>query len=83
MSGIECQEILRQVEVYLDGELPAEEASRIEGHLAECSPCFERQEFVVNLRRIVRDKCGRVERLPDGARDRIRRVVAPEAPHEE
>lgn len=75
MSETECQEILRQVEVYLDGELPAEEAARLEGHLAECSPCLERQEFVAVLRRIVREKCGRVERLPEAARDRIRGAV--------
>ena len=82
MSGTECEEILRQVEVYLDGELPAEEAARVEGHLAGCSPCLERQEFVSNLRRILRDKCGRVERLPDAARERIHRAVAREATSE-
>lgn len=80
MSGTECQEILRELEVYLDGEMPPEEAARVEGHLAECSPCFQRQEFVSNLRRIVREKCGRVERLPDVAHERIRRAVAKEMP---
>ena len=83
MSGTECQEILRELEVYLDGEMPAEEAARVEGHLAECSPCFQRQEFVSNLRRIVREKCGHVERLPGAARDRIRRAVARENPEPE
>jgi len=78
LSGTECQEVLRELEVYLDGEMPADEAARVEGHLAECSPCFQRQEFVSNLRRIVREKCGRAERLPDAARDRIRRAVAKE-----
>lgn len=75
MSGTECQEVLRELEVYLDGELAAEEAARVEVHLAECNPCFQRQEFVSTLRRIVREKCGRVERLPGAARDRIRRAV--------
>lgn len=79
MTESGCEEVLRELELYLDGELGTEQARGIEEHLAECSPCLERQEFSSRLRRLVRDRCGRVDALPEGLADRIRRAIA-EAP---
>jgi anti-sigma factor RsiW len=36
-----CREIVEFLRHYLDGELPAEERSRFEEHLAACPPCVD------------------------------------------
>lgn len=39
VAGIRCTEVLADLSDYLDGELPDEQAARIEGHLAGCDWC--------------------------------------------
>lgn len=76
MSDVTCDEVLRELQVYLDGELPADQARDIERHLSDCSPCLDRQSFQSRLRTLVRERCGRVEALPEGLADRIRRAIS-------
>ena len=49
----ECKQAIAQAYLYLDGEgLSAEERSKLETHLHECAPCFERvglEKEVTNL----------------------------------
>ena len=73
---LSCDEVLQRLEVYLDREVEGDDARGIEGHLAECGDCFERQSFVAGLREIVRRKCAAGERLPEGLADRIRRATS-------
>ncbi len=35
----ECQQILRQISAYLDGELETAACATIEGHCADCASC--------------------------------------------
>lgn len=79
-DDVTCDEVLQRLEVYLDGEIGAGDARDVEEHLAGCGDCLQRQSFLRRLREIVREKCGTVERLPEGLADRIRRAVRSAGP---
>ncbi|MBI3648376.1 MAG: mycothiol system anti-sigma-R factor [Actinobacteria bacterium] len=70
--GPECQETLRQIERFLDGELDPGIRAVIDKHLSSCSPCMERAEFRKHLKELIASKCGR-DRMPA---DLLRRVEA-------
>ena len=57
MSEISCEEVLRDVEHYLHGELDQKRSEHLAAHLAGCGPCLQRAEFQRKLREIVRGKC--------------------------
>ena len=41
----DCQDVIRQLWEYLDGELPAGATEDIRGHLAACAHCNPQYEF--------------------------------------
>jgi mycothiol system anti-sigma-R factor len=57
LSGTSCEEVLAEVELYIDGELEKGRALHLADHLATCSPCLRRAEFRAKLKEIVRRKC--------------------------
>ncbi|HYT29928.1 MAG TPA: mycothiol system anti-sigma-R factor [Actinomycetota bacterium] len=57
MTEISCEEVLAEVERYVDGELDVERTRHLAIHLNECSPCLHRADFQRRLREIVRSKC--------------------------
>jgi anti-sigma factor (TIGR02949 family) len=65
-----CSEALRDLERYLDGELPESDLGSIRDHLAACYPCADRATFEEQLRAIVRERC--VERTPPDLHAAIR-----------
>ena len=71
MSGTECDELLAEIDRYLDGELPAEEKARIERHMVECGSCFRREGFVREVRDLIRRKCGAAAPMPEDMAERI------------
>ncbi len=75
MSATECEQVLRELEVFRDRELSEEECRRIERHLADCANCSDREEFLRSLRDVIRRKCGTAE-LPAGLAERVRRMIA-------
>ena len=42
---ISCQEVMKELWDYLDGELPVERAALIADHLAECARCYPQYRF--------------------------------------
>ncbi len=68
--GHNCEETLREVERYLDGEVSAEVTVWIEQHLGLCNPCMQRTEFRRHIKVLIHDKCGEHE-LPPGLQERI------------
>ena len=68
-THVDCQEVLDDLERYLDGELPASRLTRISAHLADCYPCTNRASFEDQLRAIVRRGCA--DRAPESL---VRRV---------
>jgi mycothiol system anti-sigma-R factor len=69
MGGGECQDALRTLYHYLDGELTPERRLAIEHHLSECSPCLGAFDFEADLKAIV-GRCCR-DQVPDSLRQKI------------
>jgi anti-sigma factor (TIGR02949 family) len=74
LSETDCEAVLKQVELYLDGELETVTYTELEVHLAGCSSCMKRVEFRSALQRIVRAKCGS-EPVPGDLMARIRSAL--------
>jgi anti-sigma factor (TIGR02949 family) len=72
---IECQQALAELEAYLDGELSEGDRPAMEEHLQGCEHCFERKEFRVQIRAVIRQKCRPAVDLPPGLAERIRLVI--------
>lgn len=76
MSGqapVDCEDVLRHLFEWLDGELDEERHESVSAHLALCRSCFSRAEFEKRLKAHLRD-VGRATVPPDLER-RIRTVV--------
>jgi mycothiol system anti-sigma-R factor len=72
--GIDCQEALKEIERFLDGELSVEAESEVRVHLSDCNPCMHRAEFRKHVKLLVHDKCGERE-LPAGLQDKLLRAL--------
>jgi anti-sigma factor (TIGR02949 family) len=48
---LDCEEVLRVIFAYLDGELEPIGRARVEAHLERCRGCFSRAEFERRLKR--------------------------------
>ena len=72
------QQVLREIELYLDRELDATECAEIEHHLTGCGSCLQRKEFRVSLRELVAKKCGS-DPAPGDLLERIRGLLASES----
>lgn len=76
VAGIRCREVLERLSAYLDGELSAREAARIEAHLQGCDRCARFGgafgEVVAELRR----RLGPAEPLAEGVVARLRDRLA-------
>ena len=70
----DCNEALRTLYSFLDGELTPERRAAIQHHLDECSPCLEAFDFEAELK-IVVARCCRDE-VPDHLRQRIADALA-------
>jgi mycothiol system anti-sigma-R factor len=79
LSGTDCEAVLKQVELYLDGELETVAYTELEVHLTGCGSCMKRVEFRTALQRIIRSKCGS-DPVPGELADRVRAALWPEGP---
>jgi mycothiol system anti-sigma-R factor len=73
----DCNETLRELQLFLDGELPEEQHEHVIGHLHECIECFHAYDFQAELKQIIAAKCGS-EDVPPGLLDRIKQSLAAE-----
>jgi anti-sigma factor (TIGR02949 family) len=78
LYGDDCDQVLRDLEAFIDGELPRGRAMVIAEHLATCSPCFGRGEFRRRVQVIIRSKCGGSEDLPPDLVERVRQAIRSE-----
>ncbi len=77
MSPIDCEEVLRDLELFLDGEIAGARCEEVEAHLAGCRECMSRAEFRRRVRQIVAAKlCA--EEVPPGLLERVRRALEAE-----
>jgi len=68
----DCNETLRELETFLDGELDAEELADIRRHLEGCPDCLEAFDFHAELKAVIARKC-RSDPMPPGLLARIER----------
>ena len=64
-----CSDVVRDLYLFLDGEITEERRVTIAAHLEECSPCFEAFDFEAELRIVVAAR-SRAE-LPEEVRQRV------------
>lgn len=60
----DCNETLRELEAFLDGELSSDAQVSIHAHLEGCMDCLQAFDFHAELRTVVRDKCRNDEMPP-------------------
>jgi mycothiol system anti-sigma-R factor len=75
LSEIDCNEVLIEIESYIDREVEVVRYEEIEVHLGECAPCLQHAEFKTRLKEIVASKCCS-EAVPPQVVERIRRLLA-------
>lgn len=68
-----CEEVLKQLVVYLDRETDAQTAAEIHWHLEKCRACFSRAEFESKLKACVRESGGIA--APERLRVRIKDII--------
>jgi anti-sigma factor (TIGR02949 family) len=79
MSEVSCEEVLAEIERYVDGEMDAPRATVLLDHLRSCSPCLDRADFQARLKAIVRRKCsGPAHQAPEGLITRVRVAIRTE-----
>jgi anti-sigma factor (TIGR02949 family) len=66
----DCNETLRELEAFLDGEVPDEELVDIRAHLEGCPDCFQAFDFHAELKAVIATKC-RGDEMPPGLLARI------------
>jgi anti-sigma factor (TIGR02949 family) len=59
-----CNEVLEELERFIDGELPADKIADLAAHLNECPPCLYRADFQAKLKEILRNKCSAASAMP-------------------
>lgn len=78
VAGLRCREVLADLSLYLDGELPPERVKQIEEHVRGCDWCErfggEFSEVIKHFRRELRE----AEPLDENVADRLRRRLRAE-----
>jgi mycothiol system anti-sigma-R factor len=74
--GMNCDEAVRELYDYLDGELTDDRRQEIAEHLDYCSPCSGAAEFESELRHVIADRCR--DRVPDSLRQRVAECIEAE-----
>jgi len=70
---IDCDEAVRLLFIYLDGELAEHDHAVVQSHLDSCRACFSHAEFEKRLRGMV--KGASTSSAPDELRRRIRKLT--------
>ena len=74
MSPTDCEHVLQQIELYLDGELVDSLRIEVERHLGGCDPCRWHAAFQHRLNDVLRTKCGCHE-IPPELVERLRASI--------
>lgn len=68
-GGWDCREVVRELYLFLDGELTDAKRGVIQHHLDDCSPCLEAFDFHAELRTVIASRCR--DEVPVELRQRI------------
>jgi anti-sigma factor (TIGR02949 family) len=66
----DCNDTIRELEAFLDGELSDDGHHAIHAHLAGCTDCLQAFDFQAELRTVIAAKC-RSDEMPPGLLSRI------------
>jgi len=61
----DCNETLRELEAFLDGELTTDTQLAIHAHLEGCVDCLQAFDFHAELKQVISQKCHNDEMPPD------------------
>lgn len=67
----DCEDTLRELYRFLDGEVPAETQDQIQHHLGGCLDCLQAFDFHEELRLVIKAKA-RETSVPPGLLDKVR-----------
>ena|SRR5215468_6127279 len=70
-GGIDCDEVLADVFMYLDDESDQEVRNRIRQHLDGCAPCLKQYGIEQDVKSLIARCCGG-DIAPSSLRERIR-----------
>jgi anti-sigma factor (TIGR02949 family) len=73
-TPMDCEQVLRLLFEYLDGEVSDEQQRHVSDHLTLCRSCFSRAEFEKRLR-LHLDPLGE-EVVPSELEQRVRTIIA-------
>jgi mycothiol system anti-sigma-R factor len=71
---MDCEHTIRQVYVYLDGEMTTYRRWQISRHLERCPPCKDGFDFELELRRVLKIRCR--DQVPEELKQRIAEAIA-------
>lgn len=74
MRVLTCEEALRFLAAYLDGELAGASERELQSHLARCRSCYSRAEFERRMKQELA-ALGRAD-VPPAFSERIRRLLS-------
>ena len=57
---MDCEEVLKHLDDYLDRELSADDLARLEAHLCECAHCAKAAQFEESMLDCIRMKIKRI-----------------------
>jgi mycothiol system anti-sigma-R factor len=77
--GPECQQTLRELERFLDGELEPGMRAVVDKHLSGCNPCTQRTEFRIHLKAMIASSCSR-DAMPPDLLERVQSLLQAEIP---
>ena len=72
--GPGCEETLREIERWLDGECDSVVHVEVQTHLSGCSPCMQRVEFRRRLKVVIQTKCAG-DAIPDQLQDKLNGLI--------
>jgi mycothiol system anti-sigma-R factor len=78
LSEISCEEVLHEIEHYIDGELDPSRSVHLAQHIEGCGSCLERADFQRRLKEIVRSKCRYDQVPPEHLLGKVRRAIESE-----
>jgi mycothiol system anti-sigma-R factor len=70
----DCNETMREMEAFLDGELTDEAVVTLRSHLDGCPDCLQAYDFQAELKAVIAMKC-RADAMPTGLLSRIEQCL--------
>ena len=70
----DCNETLREMQAFLDGELTEDATLVLHAHLEGCQDCLQAFDFQAELKAVIAEKCRR-DQMPAGLLSRIEQCL--------